>query len=187
MRERCCEPRVKAEQADTLIWAKVAEALRKPQLLVQEYARQAEQGTDARADERLAQVEKELERVKREQDRNLELYVAGEVNMTWLKERQDKLRIRMAGLQRERDALKQILDRRNGSPDIASFTQFCQLISQRLDTLTFEEKRQVLRLLNIEGRVKDGNIMLTGCIPETEAVPSEGGQFCGYQPTHQHV
>jgi hypothetical protein len=105
--------------------------------------------------------------------------------MPWLKERQDKLRIRMAGLQRERDALKQVLERRNGSPDIALFTQFCQLISQRLDTLTLEEKRQVINLLNIEGRVKDRTIMLTGCIPEAEAVPSEGGQFCGYRLTHQ--
>ena len=58
------------------------------------------------------------------------------------------------------------------------------LVSQRLDTLTFEDKRQVIHLLNIEGRVKDGNIMLTGCIPEAEAVPSPEGQLCGYQPTH---
>ena len=58
-----------------------------------------------------------------------------------------------------------------------SVSEFCQIISQGLDAVTFEEKRQILRLLNMEGRVKDRVITLTGCIPNAEN--------CGYSASHQ--
>ena len=61
--------------------------------------------------------------------------------------------------------------------DMPSVSEFCQLISQGLDAITFEEKRQILRLLNIEGRVREGIITLNGCIPNAES--------CGYSASHQ--
>jgi site-specific DNA recombinase len=186
VREPCHEPKVNAESADELVWAKVSEALRNPQLLIPEYARQMEEGTEAKAEERLNQVAAELERIKREQNRNLELYVAGEVDMPWLREHQDKLRARRSSLEREREALQRLSSRgKDSNSDTASFTGFCHSISERLDNLTLEEKRKVLHLLNIEGRVKGRAIMLTGCTPEAKAVPSPDEAFCGYQPTHQ--
>jgi hypothetical protein len=37
------------------------------------------------------------------------------------------------------------------------------------DGLTFDEKRNILRLLNIQGRVGDRRIYLSGCIPSWES------------------
>jgi len=72
-----------------------------------------------------------------------------------------------ASLEHEREAIQKMLTYTH--TDIESFAQFCQVISQRLDDVSFDEKRQILHLLNIEGRVKDRTIMLTGCIPYTES------------------
>jgi len=40
-----------------------------------------------------------------------------------------------------------------------------RVFQERLDELTFEEKQRILRLLNIQGRVGDGKIYLSGCVP----------------------
>lgn len=173
--ERCLETKIHAEEADALVWEKIAEALRNPGLLLREYNRQVEDGNDIKAPERLSQIDRELIKLKRKQDRNLDLYVEGLVDMLTLKKHQETLRGQRASLVREREALQRVLER--NSTDIPSVNEFCQLISKGLDSVTFEEKRQILRLLNIEGRVKDGVITLTGCIPNAES--------CDYSSSHQ--
>jgi len=165
-RQQCChEGKLYAEEADALVWDKVAEALKNPELLTREYGRQLEDNNGSKAEERLNQIQAELNKLKRQQDRNLDLYTNEEIDMPTLKKRQELLRGRKASLEREKEALQRILERNN--TDMSSITQFCELISQGLDAVTFEEKRQILRLLNIEGRVKDSVITLTGCIPES--------------------
>ncbi len=95
-----------------------------------------------------------------QQDRNLDLYAEEEIDMPTLKKRQEILRGQKASLEREKEAFQRMLERNN--TDMVSVSEFCRLISQGLDVVTFEEKRQILRLLNIEGRVKEGVITLTG-------------------------
>jgi len=169
--ERCLETKIHSEEADALVWDKIAEALRNPQLLVREYSRQVEDGSDANIRERLGTIEREVGKIKRQQQRNLDLYVEGLVDMRSLKARQGKLRVQQASLEREKTALERKLGRNNAQ--IVPVSEFCQLISQALDSVTFDEKRQILYLLNIEGRVKDATITLTGCIPYA--------QNCGYR------
>jgi hypothetical protein len=157
--ERCLETKLHAEEADALVWEKIAEALRNPELLLREYNRQVENGNDIKAPERLSQIDRELIKLKRKQDRNLDLYVEGLVDMLTLKKHQETVRGQRASLVREREALQRVLER--NSTDMPSVNEFCQLISNGLDSVTFEEKRQILRLLNIEGRVKDGTLQNT--------------------------
>lgn len=99
--------------------------------------------------------------------------------MPTLKKRQGELRGQKASLEREKEALQQILARQN--TDMASVNDFCQLVSQGLDAVTFDEKRQILHLLNIEGRVRDGVITLTGCIPDAESCDYRASQH----PAHR--
>jgi chromosome segregation ATPase len=169
------ECRLHAEEADALVWDRVAQALRNPELLIKEYDKQLEADEDAKLQERLSQIDRELNKLKRKQDRNLDLYAEEEIDMPTLKKRQEMLRGQKASLEREKEALKRQLERND--TDVLSVSEFCRFISQGLDMVTFEEKRQILRLLNIEGRVKDGVITLTGCISDAES--------CGYSASHQ--
>lgn len=172
--EHCHEGLIRAEDADALVWNKIAEVLRNPELLAREYNRQLENGSGINAQERISQIGRELNKLKTQENRNLDLYTEDEIDMPTLKKRQEKLRGQRANLDREKKALEKMLGRNNA--DMVSITQFCQLISQGLDAVTFEEKRQILRLLNVEGRVKDGVITLTGCIPSAES--------CAYSASH---
>jgi chromosome segregation ATPase len=148
-----------------VVWDKIAEALRNPDLLIGQYARQAENNDSSNAQHRLGEIDRELNKLKRQRDRNLDLYVEEQLGMPTLKQRQEKLRSRMASLEREREALGRMLKQNNA--DMPTVSEFCQLVSQGLDAVTHDEKRSILRLLNIEGRVKDGVITLTGCIPSS--------------------
>lgn len=177
--QRCLGPKLYAEEADALVWGRIAEALRNPQLLTEEYARLRGEGLNARDGDRLNELDARIGNLKRQQDRNLDLYVEGVIDMAALKERQEKLRGQRASLEREREAMQKMLS--YAKTEIESLAQFCQSISQRLDDVSLEEKRQILYLLNIEGRVKDGIITLTGCIPKAEAMAG----CCGYSSTQQ--
>lgn len=103
-------------------------------------------------------------RLKKQRDRNLDLYTEGEIDMTALKDRQEKLRGRTASLEREKDAIQKSLS--YADTDLASLSKFCETISRRLDDVSFAEKRQILHLLNVEGSVKGGTISLTGCVSD---------------------
>ncbi len=172
--QRCFECRLRAEEADALVWDKIAGALRNPELLVKEYDKQLQAGQDAKLQERFSQIDRELNKLTSKQNRNLDLYTEGEIDMPTLKKRQEKLRADKASLEREEQALKKIIER--SKVDMVSVTAFCQLISQGLDVVTFEEKRQILRLLNIEGTVKDRAITLTGCIPDSASCDYSASQ-----------
>ncbi len=65
--------------------------------------------------------------------------------------------------------------------NIETFGEFCSTVSDRLDELTFEEKQRILRLLNIQGRVGDGKIYLSGCVP-TWGKDREKFDYSAFEP-----
>ena len=166
--KRCREPKINAVEADQLVWEKIAEGLREPQLLAQQYATWRK-GHPQRVEEasiRLAQVKASLNQLGRQRDRWLELFVDGEVDRKQHKEKQDEIRVRQRGLEQERQALDTILcDAENIEPRLRAFEEFCSTVSHRLNDLTFEEKQKLLRLLDIQGTVREGQLFLSGCIP----------------------
>ena len=165
---RCRESRINATEAEQLIWAKVAEGLRDPQLITHQYAtwRGKQPHRLEEATNRLTQVTVALDRLAKQRDRWLELYVDGEVDRKQLKAEQDKIRDRQNGLEQERRALENTIHQPEDiEASIVSFNEFCSSVSNRLDSLSFEEKQKILRLLNIQGTVNKGQIYLSGCVP----------------------
>jgi hypothetical protein len=181
---RCHERRISALEADQLVWAKITEGLREPQLLAQQYATWRE-GQPQRLEEtsnRLTQVTVALDRLAKQRDRWLELYVDGEVDRKQLKEEQEKIRTRQHSLEQERKALEAILyTAQNAEARLKAFEEFCSTVSNRLDDLTFEEQQKILRLLNIQGRVSKDQIYLCGCLPTWEK-QEEMFAYCPPEP-----
>lgn len=83
--------------------------------------------------------------------------------------KQEEIRTRQHSLEQEKRGLEAILyEAQNTEARLRAFNEFCSTVSHRLDDLTFDEKRKILRLLNIQGRVSKGQIYLSGCIPSWE-------------------
>ena len=102
-------------------------------------------------------------------DRWLELYVADQIDMNRLKEEQETINAQQLGLEQEREALQSVLsEAANADKRIQTFHEFCSTISGRLYDLSFHEKRSILHLLNIDGRVSEGHLYLSGRIPTWE-------------------
>ena len=87
-----------------------------------------------------------------------------------------------AGLEQAKRALEAILRQpKDIDANIESFTRSCSSVSLRLDDLTFKEKQKILRLLNIRGRVGDGKIYLSGCVP-TWGKDVEKFEYWSFEP-----
>ena len=169
---RCREPRINAQEAEALVWSKVAEGLHDPELLIQQYTSWCD-NHPTRSEQlstRLAEVTAKLAHLAKKRDRWLDLYVNGEVDMSQLKEEQEKIKVESRGLEQERMALEVVLHQpEQTEATLETFKEFCSKVSYRLDDLTFEEKQKILRLLNISGRIDSKRVYLSGCIPSWES------------------
>lgn len=111
-----------------------------------------------------------LEKLPRHHDEGVWRIDSGEVDMSQLKEEQEKIKVESSGLEQEKRALEVVLHQpEQTDATLETFKEFCSKVSYRLDDLTFEEKQKMLRLLNISGRIDNKRVYLSGCIPSWES------------------
>jgi len=73
---------------------------------------------------------------------------------------------RKADLEREKDEVKErLMNSVITEVQFAEVESFCQRVAAGLENCTFEDKRHILELLNVQGIVGDGEITLSGFIP----------------------
>ena len=163
-----CQPgSVKADALDEAVWTAVSEALRRPDLLKEEYTRRlVNAGAPAALEAERKQTQVALKRVKSQQDRLTDAYLNEAIDMERYKSEMGKLRNRCGELeyilhgidrreQQEHDTKKALED----------LERFCYRISEGLDSLTFDEKQKLLRLLVERITVEDGRVSIDAVIP----------------------
>ena len=175
---KCRErPHIRAERLEALVWGEVKKVLENPGVIVTGI-----EAMDSRADtgelaEEIAIAERELQKVQMEEDRAIRLYVSGKITekqldrqRKFITERLETLRLKLDDYRAKEmaEAEKRALGEH--------IVEWAHRIGGRLDDLTDEERREVLRLL-LDGATIDrrNNVDLTLAIP-TEDVVSIAGQ-----------
>ena len=170
-------PHIRAERLEALIWGEVKKVLENPGVIVAGI-----EAMDSRADngelvEEIAIAERELQKVQMEEDRAIRLYVSGKITekqldrqRKFITERLETLRLKLDDY-RAREIAEE--EKRALGEHIV---EWAHRVSGRLDDLSEEERREVLRLL-LDGATIDrsNNVDLTLAIP-TEDVVSIAGQ-----------
>jgi site-specific DNA recombinase len=145
----CSSRHIPATQLDELAWADLCSVLAHPEHL--RAALQRAQGGDWVSDElaaRRATVQQAVGQTQRQQDRLLEAYLAGIVDLDAFERKRGELRHRHETLlaqQRQLEAsTRQCLDL---AATAASLEAFCAQVSAGLADATFEQKRALVELL----------------------------------------
>ena len=166
---RCPERRVRADALDTFVFDQIRQLLASPDLLTAGETALAGQ-TPAADDEllatQLARLGRRLQVVHTERGRVADLYQAGVIDNTEMRRRCGEIDARARRFDQERDAL--IARQSELATDNClhhSIAHFAQRALDGIDTLDFEGRQQLLRLVIEDVRVRGWNVELRLRIP----------------------
>jgi site-specific DNA recombinase len=149
----CPRPAIRASILDTAVWAKVTEVLRDPQIIAAEVSKHRENGGLERD---LAAAQARLARIAGKQARTVKAITTmdDDDSAALLYEELKVLSAQKKATEQECDELQQrLVDAAADAARVKSLSDWCETVSENLDSLTYREKRLALEALGVEVRV----------------------------------
>ena len=170
--EQLCPSRfIPAAELDALVWADLCTVLQTPEILAEALQR-ARTGAwlPETVQQQHASIRTAHQSLERQQERLLDAYVAGLLDLAAFEKRQRGLADRMAELAaRERELLAQGQRLLDTAKILASMTEVCARLRQNLEAATFEQRRAVVELLIDRVVVTDDEVEIRYVVPTTES------------------
>jgi polyribonucleotide nucleotidyltransferase len=144
--------------------------IQEPKVALDEYTRRLTVKKRARSsfEAIIAQKGTETKHLEREKERLIDLYQAGSVSLKEIEARIAKIRTKMQKISGEQNLLRRELEEEKGQMKlIEQFEAFGSKLACRLDELTFDERKEIVRLLVTEVVVdtKKDEILIRHVIP----------------------
>lgn len=185
--EQLCPSRfIPAAELDALVWADLCTVLQTPEILAEALQR-ARTGAwlPETVQQQHASIRTAHKSLERQQERLLDAYVAGLLDLAAFEKRQRGLADRMAELAaRERELLAQGQRLLDTAEILASMTEVCARLRQNLEAATFEQRRELVELLIDRVVVTDDDVEIRYAVPTTEG--SLHTRFCQLRQDYLH-
>ncbi|HET8671671.1 MAG TPA: recombinase family protein, partial [Candidatus Saccharimonadales bacterium] len=146
----CTGHPIRVEAMDDLVWEQTRRLLEQPDLVVKEYYRRTQKKQRQRSEFKdiLIKKRREIKQQELAKERLLDLYQSGQVSLTEIEQRLKAIRTKMKKAQDECALLeKGEKEEHHRLQVIEQFTDFTQRMKTNLSALSFEERRQIVRLL----------------------------------------
>ncbi len=143
----CSSKYLRANDLDEYVWELIAEVLRNPKLITE--ALEDENNSSTSDQNHGAVLQKELQKLNNQQERLLNLYLENAMDNALLKSKAEEIKRAQASIQREIDNIEQQEQKKLTKKDKEDIGRFCLEASDKIDLLTFTEKRGILRLLQV--------------------------------------
>jgi site-specific DNA recombinase len=176
----CAGHPIRVEVLDEIVWEQTKELIQHPEMILQEYSRRVQTKQQGELDltALLMRKQKELHYQELEKKRLLDLYQTGIISLEEITPRLETIRDRLKNIQQEYALLEE--EKRREQKQlllIEQFSTFQHKFSARLGNLTFQEKKQVVRLLVDEVVVDSINekLLVKHVIPLDKRFPLRSG------------
>jgi site-specific DNA recombinase len=170
--EQLCPSRfIPAAELDALVWADLCTVLQTPEILAEALQR-ARTGAwlPETVQQQYAGIRTAHKSLERQQERLLDAYVAGLLDLAAFEKRQRGVADRMAELAaRERELLAQGQRLLDTAKILASMTEVCARLRQNLEATTFEQRRELVELLIDRVVVTDDDVEIRYAVPTTDS------------------
>jgi regulator of replication initiation timing len=125
-------------------------------------------------------VERRLGALAREQQRLVRLYRYGEIDDSYIESELQRLAKERESLTLERKGLEERLGEKPITPDdLQAVKEYCKQVAQNLGSLSFEEKRLALEVLQVKLTVEKDRLVLDGALPLSVASTHSGERARG--------
>ena len=172
----CSSHPVRVEALDDLVWDQTRRLIEQPELVLKEYAARIQKKQRQRSEykELIARKRKEIKQQELEKERLLDLYQGGRVSLAEIEQRLKAIRSKMKKAEDE-CALIEKEEKEEGHrlQVIEQFTEFAKRMKTNLTNLSFEERKQIVRLLVEEVKVntKTEEIIVRHILPLDKKFP----------------
>jgi site-specific DNA recombinase len=146
----CSAHPVRVEALDDLVWEQTRRLLEQPDLVLKEYATrvQRKQRQQSEFKDLLAKKRRDSKQHVLEKERLLDLYQTGRISLAEIEPRLKAIRAKIKKIQDESALLeKEEKEETHRLQLIEQFAGFAQRMSANLSTLSFEERKQIVRFL----------------------------------------
>lgn len=144
----CKEKGVNAKIADELVWNKLADLMASPEMMNKQIAQwlNSRQNKTKSITGDVKIIEKEISKIRKEEDRYNKAYGAGFFNLEQLKEYTSPLREKMASLESQISKIGQQESEANDStvPTDQEIQEFAKEATEKLKNLNFQLKRAII-------------------------------------------
>ena len=176
----CAGHPMRVEVLDEIVWEQTQELIQHPEVILQEYSRRIHTKKQGELDltALLMKKQKEIHYQELEKKRLLDLYQTGIIALEEITPRLEVIRGRIKNIQQEYALLEEEKHREQKQLQlIEQFSAFQKKFSSRLEGLTFEEKKQIVRLLVDEVLVDSINekLIVKHVIPLDKRFPLRSG------------
>jgi site-specific DNA recombinase len=160
----CSAHPIRVEALDDLVWEQTRRLVEQPELVLREYSarlqKKRRQQTEFKA--LLAKKKRESKQLELEKERLLDLYQSGRIALAEIEPRLKSLRSKSKRVQDECVLLeKEEKEESRRLQLIEQFTEFTQRMKANLTTLSFADRKQIIRLLVEEVTVNTQNEEIT--------------------------
>lgn len=141
---------IRVEVLDELVWNETKKLIVSPEIVLNEYARRAEQSKSRKNTGTLLlqKKDRELAQSMTEKTRLLDLYQLGAVSMEEVEPRLKSVRVKIQKALAEISLIKKSQEQENLRLHVISrFEEFAYTLTCKLESLSFEEKKNIVRLL----------------------------------------
>jgi len=166
----CDTPHFRVQDVDDAIWNWVKGLLESPENLAEGLQGMQEESMRANQSlyDRLIMIEDQITETERQLEKLLDLYLNENFPKEMLQERKTNLDTTLSNLKREKADLASHLQTTTVTIEqIAGIEAFCAKIREGLDIATFEQKRQVIDMLDVRGKLaieNDEKVVYVKCI-----------------------
>jgi site-specific DNA recombinase len=163
----CGNPKLSQDQLDNIVWQKVIELIEHPKLIEEEIERRINENPKKKEIEnREQEIEKEIKRIKRAQDKLLDAYQETEcLEINELKARLQKLKVNEKDLKKELDSLHaiSILNEKRANLQV-TMEEFRLQLTENAKNMSIEKKQKIIRALIEEVIIMPGEITINHTI-----------------------
>jgi site-specific DNA recombinase len=174
-----CKGHIRADAVEEVVWAAMSDAIRHPEVIADDYQRRLEEsGEPEHITGETLRINAELKRLKAQEDRLVDAYRESVIDMDRFRDEVAKVRARATALDKERQSLqRRELDRARIASNLERLERFAAYLGHGLDSLTFEEKHQLMTILIDRIVIEGSKVRIEAAVklPEAEA-------FCNLRP-----
>lgn len=166
--KKCSNKLIRQQETDELVFKEVLHLLKTPALIEKEISRRIEKAANP---EELTKREiiskKELAKLSYEQDRLLDAYQSGVIDLKELKKRNFGIDARRRDLEKDIHGLQALKLQTKNIEFASMFAGILKKVETKMNELSFEEKRKLIRLLVDQVIVNEDTVHLIHCVSPT--------------------
>jgi site-specific DNA recombinase len=183
--ERCTSRYTPSEALDSLVWENLCEIISTPELITHALKRaQSGEWLPQALQSRKETLTKSLKQLERQQERLLEVYLGEVIEREEFQHKRRELSDTQNALHRQLRQLAAQVQKQLDVAELASgIVDFCDRIQQTMDTLTFQQRRELVILLIDRVVVDDEKVEIRYVIPTSPA--GEEKLFCHLRSDYQ--